>query len=344
MISGTFPQMATISNGGKVANTVLCGVNSIVCPADIAFMKDSSCATPYPGWEVFVYSPITGQMSAMVQIPALSNVLGERIYACIGNPAVTSFQGGARGSAYDNGYLLALHMEETSGTVLHDSTANGNDAVKKASLSPAPTMTGQAGAAQNFVGTANSANNDYALFGSPTAPTTTYTIEYWTKASSYINEDSVFLENSSGAPDVFTGFFWYPSGTVWYRNTYGPGGATAPGLASAGIFHYIVFVRNGGTQSLYIDGVAGVPGAGFGGPEQWKGLGWDGGASSQMDSFNGVLDEVFYSNTARSADYITARFNNLKSPSTFYSVSPYTTSVPAARSVTRANSQVNLFF
>jgi hypothetical protein len=120
---------------------------------------------------------------------------------------------------------------------------------------------------------------------------------------------------------------------------------TPPGTAGAGTFHYVVFSRNGDSMNVYLDGVAGTPVSGWGtGADQWKGLGWDGGANVLNNSFNGVLDEVFYSNIVRSPDYVTARYNNLKNPSGFYTVGPYTTVSTLPTSTTRDNSQVNIFF
>lgn len=345
LISGTYPSFATTSNGGKVVNTVACGVNSIVCPADLIFTQDSQCTAPYSGWDVISYSPVSGQLTLSVAIPMLSNTAPVKIYGCVGNSQVTTFQGGARGAAYDSNYLLALHMEETSGTVLHDSTANANDAAKKGAAQPQPIASGVIGGAQAFAGAANSINNDYATFGQMTAPTDTWTIEYWTNAQAYLNTDVVFLENSSGIPTVATGFYWYPQGTVSFRNTYNGDSPAAPGTASAGIFHYVSFVRNGDSMNVYLDGMPGTAVSGWGtGTEQWKGLGWDGGANAGFNSFYGAMDEVFYSNTARSADYITARYNNLSSPSTFCTVSPYMTVMTVAPSTTRADSQVIIFF
>jgi hypothetical protein len=234
-------------------------------------------------------------------------------------------------------------MDETSGTILHDSTANANDATKKAAGNPAYTASGQVGAAQKFLGTANSSNNDYALFQSLTPATATWTVEFWSDATNYVNADSVFLRNSSVLPIVFLGYYWYPAGSLKYFNSYNSATPTPPSLVSPGVFHYVVFARNADSMNVFVDGVAGTPVTGFGtSPDQFKGLGWDGGPGGP-NSFNGILDEVYYSNVTRSSDYITARFNNLSSPSTFYTVGPYTTASVSSRSTTRANSQIGLF-
>jgi hypothetical protein len=345
ILNGTFSSFATVANGGKILNTTACGVNSIMCPADLIFTKDSGCTVPFAGWEIFSYSASTGQLSAAVQIPTLSSTAPVRVYACMGNAAVTTFQGGARGGAWDNHYRLGLHMEESSGTVLHDSTANGNDAVKRSATAPSATAAGMTGAAQSFQGIASSTGNDYALFTSLTAPTSTYTIEYWVNPVSFINLDSVFLQSSSGAPTVFTGFYWYPSGSSLYFNSYSSLNPPAPARAVAGKFNYVVFVRNGDTMTSYMNGAVGVPVSGFGsGAEQWKGLGWDGTTvPSGNNSFNGILDEVFFSDTARGSDYVTARFNNINNPSAFYTVSAYTPLSSSALSTITSTSQVVIF-
>lgn len=344
LISGTYTSLATVANGGKVRNTVPCGVNSIACPADLLFAKDSSCTMPFTGWDVFVYSPVTGNLTASVEIPILSNTTPVAIYACVGNSSVTTWQGGIQGAAYDIDYMLSLHMEENSGTVLHDSTRYANNAIRKAAGSPSPVPTGITGAAQSFLGTANSAGNDYAVFNSLTPATNTYTIEYWTNAASYINLDSVFLESSTGAPTVFTGFYWFPAGTVVYRNSYNGSTQFTPATTAVGSFHYLAFVRNGDSMNLYVDGIPGTAQSGFGsGTEQWKGLGWDGGADVIYNSFNGVLDEVSYSRVARSPDYLTARFNNYSNPGAFYTVSAFTTISTVPPVSTNADSEVTVF-
>jgi len=97
-------------------------------------------------------------------------------------------------------------------------------------------------------------------------------------------------------------------------------------------------------MNVYLDGVAGVPSEGFGTyGGKWIGFGWDGGASDVFNSFNGTLDEFFYSGVARSSSYITAHYNNLSNPSTFYTASSFTPLVTAPLSTTAANSQVNIF-
>ncbi len=344
LINGTFPDLAMVSSGGHVMNTTICGVNSITCPADLVFTRDAQCTVPYAGWDILEYSGTTGQLVAMVEVPLLSNVRPANVYICAGNPLVTIFQGGGRGAAYDNDYLLALHMDEMAGTVLHDSTANANDAVKKSATAPSAVAAAMLGAGQRFTGTRNSANNDYAQFLSNTQPTSSYTIEYWCNAVSYLSLDTVFLAPLDSGPIISTGFYWFPSGTILFRNSWGYSTPKAPGAATTGTFHNIVFVRDNDTLNVYLDGVPGTATTGFGTTTAvWAGLGWNAAPNTAYNSFNGTLDEVFYSKIARGSAYITARYNNVNSPSTFYTVGPFTSIAPVPRSTTAANSQVNVF-
>jgi len=345
LISGNFPELAAVSAGGHVANTVTCGVNSLTCPADLIFARDSQCTVPYAGWDILGYSGTTGQLTAMVEIPLLSDIRPSKVYICAGNPQISTFQGGGRGAAYDNNYLLAMHMDEISGTVLHDSTANANDAVKKSATAPSPNAAAKLGGGQRFTGTRNSTNNDYARFQTDTAATSTYTMEYWSNAASYVNQDAVFLapHNASGQV-IYTGFYWFPSGTILFRNSWGGSTPTAAAAASTGTFHNIVFVRDNDTMNVYLDGAPGTVATGFGtGGAIWSGLGWNEPANQTFDSFNGTLDEVFYSKVAREPAYITARYNNVNNPSAFYTVGPFTAITPNPRSTTGADSQVNVF-
>jgi hypothetical protein len=345
LISGTFPDLAVVSSGGHVVNTVSCGVDSITCPADVIFSRDSQCTVPYAGWDILGYSGATGQLTAMVELPQLSDIRPSKVYICAGNPLISTFQGGARGAAYDNNYLLALHMDETSGTVLRDSTVNANDAVKESAAAPSAVADAKVGGGQHFAGTRNSANNDYARFLSNTAPTSSYTIEYWSNAISYVNQDAVFLSpHASGGPLTYVGFNWYPAGKIAFRNSWGSPMPLAPAVATAGIFHNLVFVRDDDTMNIYLDGAPGTAASGFGTSAAiWSGLGWNEGVSVAYNSFNGTLDEIFYSKIARGPAYITARYNNVNNPAAFYTVGPFTPIPPVQHSTTQADSQVNVF-
>ena len=110
LLSGTFAEFATTANGGKVHNTVTCGIYSITCPADLIFTSDAFCKTPLAGWEFEQYTATSGQMLVWVIVPTLSHTVNTSIYACAGNSAVTTFQGGSLGAAFDTNTKCVHHL------------------------------------------------------------------------------------------------------------------------------------------------------------------------------------------------------------------------------------------
>ena len=108
------PNLPPPANGGKVQNTVSCGVNSITCPADLVFTSDSGCSSPLAGWEIQSYTATTGQIIAWVIVPTLSVSTNTLIYACAGNAAITTFQGGSAGSAFDSNTKVVYHFESSA--------------------------------------------------------------------------------------------------------------------------------------------------------------------------------------------------------------------------------------
>ena len=114
LISGSYSDLATVANGGKVFSG-----NGY----DIVFTDASG--TQVLTWETESYNPATGDVNFWVRVPSLSHTADTVIYLYYGNPAVTTFQGGAAGSAWDGDYLAVLHLSDNAAsTTVRDSTAN----------------------------------------------------------------------------------------------------------------------------------------------------------------------------------------------------------------------------
>jgi hypothetical protein len=122
LISGTWTEFRTTAyNNGKVNNTITCGAESITCPADLIFTSDPVCHTLL-SWEIQTYSASTGQVIAWVKVPTLSASVPTLIYACAGNAAITTYQGGSTGAAYDSNTKAVYHFEASTA----DSSSAGN--------------------------------------------------------------------------------------------------------------------------------------------------------------------------------------------------------------------------
>lgn len=96
------PRMKTVANGGFIQHTVT--RNGLVVPADFALSDDPTCATVTGGykWDFVEYSPTAG--TAQVHFLNASSVPGVALHPtpCFDDAAVTTYQGGAIGSAYDS--------------------------------------------------------------------------------------------------------------------------------------------------------------------------------------------------------------------------------------------------
>jgi hypothetical protein len=80
------------------------------------------------------------------------------------------------------------------------------------------------------------------------------------------------------------------------------------------------------TFTLYKDGVSVIA---IGTPATQTPTYWTFGSDGSLNTFfNGTLDEIRISNTARSADWLKTEYNNQSSPSTFYSFGTETSGIP----------------
>jgi Domain of unknown function (DUF2341). len=300
---------------------------------DITFWSNSNC-TGAMNWEVESYTASTGVLYAWVKIPSLL-AAGNTIYMCYGDSSISSFQGGSTGSNFDASSKVVYHMAD-SGSTLTDSTANGNNATKKSSTAPSLTSSGFIHDAQVFAGTANTTSNDYATFPASVPNANTWTIEWW--GNQNINPphtaglSTVFFQHTS--QNIGAGYNWFPTGTLKWRNDFNTGQTpTASGTASPGSWHHIVFVRNGDSMNIYLDGTAGTAQTGFGtSSDSFLGLGFSGSPTTVWDTVNGYLDEIRLSNTVRSTDWITIEYNTTVAPAsfeTFGSETSLSTAVPA---------------
>jgi hypothetical protein len=88
-------------------------------------------------------------------------------------------------------------------------------------------------------------------------------------------------------------------------------------LLNPGTWYYVAGTWNGSTVTIYVNG------ASNGSASRTGTIGTDtralyiGGRTGAVDIFDGVLDEVRISNTARSAQWTQTEYNNQNSPSTF---------------------------
>ena len=316
-VNDTDPRLADVSHGGAVGNAQ---------GFDIVFSSDNQ-GRQLLAWDPLeVYDPATGRIVAHVQVGTVSSVTDTVIYRCAGNPAATSFQGGARGSAWPANYEGIWHLSETSGAQ-RDSTINGNDS-STVTIASEGLGSGQIGGADMATG----GNDNIGIPGAGFSLPGGYTISGWIKSNSWgTGYRAVARVDGSINP---AGLYVYNGKVLFYYS-----GDAAIGSTSLqnGIWYYIAVAVNGPGQAatLYINGA--VDGTGN---ILFSNLGAVNSVHLCGDSFsqavNGVCDEMRIANTVLSADRIAADYNNQSSPTTFYRPGGWT-------SLQGTTSQVSIF-
>ena len=118
LFNSTDPDLATVDNGGHVANP-----NGY----DIIFSTDPNGQTKLD-FEIEQYNPVTGQLVAWIRIPSLSHSSDTVIYVFYGNPAITISQANPAG-VWDSNYQAVYHLGNLPSTeIAADSTSYANNA------------------------------------------------------------------------------------------------------------------------------------------------------------------------------------------------------------------------
>jgi hypothetical protein len=315
LISVTDANLATVANGGSVA---------LPDGSDILFT--ASDGVTKLNHQVESYNATTGQLIAWVQVPIVSPTGDAVIFIYYGNPSASNQQNPT--GVWDSNFQEVLHLDESSGTTLFDSTSNGNNGTKVSATSPAPTSSGQIAGAQSFNGT-----SDYAVL--PPAMTngvTTFSVSFWTQTTdtgsngTYWNQPQFVGDASNGSSSGDFGLVTN-SGDLGMWSGLNSGGDEAlvtNSVINDNNWHHIAAVNDGTFIWLYLDGQYTnqnlASGLGL------DSLGWYLGAQHYLSGtaanffHQGIIDEFRFSNSARSAGWVGTEYNNQNSPSTFYSI------------------------
>jgi hypothetical protein len=316
LIEGVYSYLANVSSGGQVQSP-----NGY----DIIFTSDSA-GTQLLKWEIDSYNPATGAVTIWVKLPVVSHTVDTVFYMSYGNPSASNQQ--SQTSVWDSNYQGVWHLSNGTTLSASDSTSHGNNGT----IANATAIAGQIDGGASFNG-----SNAYVDFGG--APslqiTASMTVESWINVSGF--------PGATNAVGVFgMGYNWGFNNTGWivYLGTDGGsnhyfkwtcnnngsdhGTGSLVTTISSGTWHHLVGTFDGATWKLYLDGTslgsnadstapinnsvhvfAGALGANTGSP---------------FFNFDGLLDELRVSNTARSADWIATEYNNQSNPSAFLSV------------------------
>ena len=312
LFNTTDPTLATIANGGHVANS-----NGY----DIIFTTDQAGLNRL-SYEMEEYNPVTGQVIAWVRIPVLSHNTDTVIYVFYGNAGVTTSQQNAAG-VWDSNYVGVWHLPNGSTLSANDSTANGNNGSAGSGAS----------AAAGFIdGGANFNGSSAAYISLPTSGnewnfSSDMTLSAWVKTT---GNRLIAMQLQDGNPLAYLSVGPTTAGgssndAVAYFRTNNGSVLVASGNTAVndGNWHHIETVRSAGKSILiYVDGILETTTSYTDSGLISDSGGWACIGCGGNYPFNGLIDEARISNVARSSDWILTEYNNERSPATFYVLGP----------------------
>jgi len=329
-----FPYMVKITDG---ANDVFASAQSN--GNDILFTTaDGSTKLPHE-IEDFTTTSGSEQLIAWVKIPTLSANEDTTIFMYYGHSTIASQQDVE--NVWDANYVMVQHLQESdidggAGDIL-DSTSNNNDGTTSG-MDTDDQVTGKIGGSFDFDG-----SDDYVDVGSAVGDIQSDTegaISLWLKYIPQTSSNRVVSFSDSG--DAYSDFDIYTATT----------GRVILNIAEAGSaqlyvytnttyhdsdWHYIVVAVDSSGNAIYVDGnqITSLTYVnGDSSTQKWfnsvndidKGsIGRRDWASPTLLYFDGLIDEVRISSSARSAAWIAACYNNQGSPGTYQTETGSTT-------------------
>lgn len=304
LVSLTDNRFRTTANGGHMGNAGA---------TDMLFT--SSDGTTKLKHEVEYYLASTGQVIAWVKIPTLSSSTNTEIYMYYGNAGAAAQADAA--NVWTNGFKSVLHVSDGTTLSATDSTGTYNGTVSGTTATTGQIDGGMAVTCGNEI---TSPQGLYTMVGGGS----TYSLSMWVYQTStgnrYIwdgdstNGLSAFMSIQSGI-NLEWGNRDIASEGILYR--------VYTGLSlGSGSWHHILAQKTGSGNSgeLYVNGALKTTYTGsIGGlSNSSSGMYWGNYHNFATSCLDGTMDEMRISSTTRSADWVTAEYNNQSSPSTFF--------------------------
>lgn len=259
--------------------------------------------------EIESYTNTSGSLVAWVKIPSLSSSVNTVIYMYYGNSVATNQQHVA--GTWETNFKGVYHLNNS----FTDATSNAYDGTNTGTVN----VSGQIANGRGY-----NADNRITIAGEMGYPVNV-TLSAWVNLTSLSSSGSevvsvgdhiaLRLANMTSPLDIVS--FSY-NGSGW-NNTVGVYGVSG--------WHYIAttFDDAGNSQKNFLDGTLVTPtsGGNYAASVNYTGLGantiiGDHGNGGSNFSFQGTLDEVRVTGTARSAGWLWTEYNNQNAPSTFY--------------------------
>ncbi|MFT5820222.1 MAG: biopolymer transport protein ExbB [Crocinitomix sp.] len=323
LINVVDPDLKSVLNGGHVESE-----NGY----DLIFISDD-CSTVMTH-QIEKYDPVTGTLIVWVKLTALSAVTNTNFHLYYGNNAIIIDPSSY--ATWDAEYEGIWHMNNDPSTgLLLDYSGNGIDGTSHGAMTLTDVVSGKIGDAIDFDG-----SNDYFALALKSYATIgaipEMTVSGWVKTSysgGNTNNWSILDFDRSEYYNIWvTGNGRLCYSTSRTGSTFDDSYAGSSGDLNDNSWHHVVGVYNGTDKFLYIDGVLSLTdlnphgGAGIGtGVTRFAFIGDGSEANSYNGSrnniyYDGVFDEIRFTNSALTADWIQTEYNNQNNPTSFHTV------------------------
>jgi hypothetical protein len=313
LISTTTADLATTGNGGDVTDAE---------GDDIGFYTNTDCSTGKMDWETELYTAATGRVVYWVRVASLDSGTDTVFYLCYGDSGITTDQSNKTG-VWDSDFKGVWHLPNGTTLGALDSTSNGNNGTIYNSVAG----TGKIDGGGDF-------DNSGDYIAVPAINSESQTYETWFKMETKSSgsdpdyQDQLFAKNDYGV----NGTVWLSvdgsvSGTLaaYLRSTVsGEVWCTGSTQINTATWYHAALVIDGSanTAQLYLNGATNGASQSFN-PDSVSHIieiGRAGDLGGWSYYFDGIIDETRISNSVRTANWISAEYNNQSNPDGFFSV------------------------
>jgi hypothetical protein len=278
--------------------------------------------------EIEKYTSSNGNLQAWIKIPNLSSTTDTVIYMYYGNSGVTSQQN--KTAVWDSSTKMVQHMsQDPSGSApqMLDSTQYANNGTSSGTMTSGDLATGQIDGATDFDGTDDKIDMGN---GNSLNVNRDITVSIWLKPNDLDGwQQTVYKDWSSSGAYLLA--LYNSNATLQMKNSDGAAfSASFNSVMTIGSWYHVVGAYSDSDKSvkIYVNGVkASTDGVASGIVLNTIGNTYLG--TSGAATFNGQIDEVRISNTARSASWIATEYANQSKPDEFYTLGIEEVSSPA---------------
>lgn len=301
LVSGTYDDLRTTANGGRVRNQ-----NGF----DIRPFADTALTEALP-FELVHYEPTTGKIELWVKAASVSHSVPTVFQLAYGDPTITT--NGSSTDTWEASFRGVYHFGGNGAFSAADSTANENHG------NQSNVTLGTA----DFGGGSGDFNGDTSLVEIPDDDSIDieggFTLSAWIKLDSYGEiAGRIFDRSNSGAYIVAVQNETNPAEALLYNPS--PNTFTVQNVIETGIWYLVQVVHASETVELFLDGVSVAgPSGSIVQPSVTANPLFIGNRSDATRGFDGLIDEVRIIAGGRSAAWLLAEYNNQNAPATFYS-------------------------